>query len=693
MRRSKATSIADLLASNPTRYRFVAGKGGVGKTTCAAALAVRCARLGLKTLVISTDPAPSLADALRQPLAARPRPVRGLPRLHAVEVDGREALQTWIAGRQATLRDIALRGTWLDRDDVEALLRLSLPGIDEIAALLRIIELADDDRYARVIVDTAPTGHFLRMLQMPSLLQGLAAVFDQMQAKHRVMVDALRGRWTPDAADRLIEAIQHDAERAAMLIRDPSRAGTVWVTLPELMAVEETLDGLDWLSAHGIGVDAVIVNRATSPPPSRCRWCEGRRRVERQALDLLRGDPRVPARVTILPFAPREPRGLGALDALARANDRFAPASRPPGQATAAVTARPAAAAAGASGPPPAPESGLVLVGGKGGVGKTTCAAAMALDAATARAGTRVLLLSADPAHSIADALGQPVSDVAAPVRGGPPNLFVRELHADRIFDSWRGELTRAVDALFDRSGNRTAENSIVAQDRQVIRNLLDLAPPGIDELVAVMEVVDALLSGAAGTRFDLVIIDTAPTGHALRLIEMPALVHAWVKAVMAILLKYRAVVGPGALGALLLRLSQGLGRLRAVMTDGSRTRFVVVTRAAALPRAETVRLIERLHDARITVPVVILNALGAGTCRRCLREARAQERELAALRTDLARLGRQPAMIVSPARVPPPHGPDGLLRWQAGWARLPDRRQPGRRGRLVSSTSATRRS
>ena len=114
---------------------------------------------------------------------------------------------------------------------------------------------------------------------------------------------------------------------------------------------------------------------------------------------------------------------------------------------------------------------------------------------------------------------------------------------------------------------------------------------------------------------FNLVVVDSAPTGHALRLLEMPGLAHDWVKALMAILLKYQSIVGVGGLGEVLLRLSQGLRRLRELLTDPARTTFVAVTRPAALPHAETLRLLRRLRAASISVPAVIVNAMGSGSC------------------------------------------------------------------------------
>ena len=97
-------------------------------------------------------------------------------------------------GAPGGIEQIALRGTWLDQEDVARLLRLSLPGIDELAALLEIARAGRSRRFDLIVVDTAPTGHTLRMLAMPETLGGLARVFHRMQAKHRVLVEALKGQ-------------------------------------------------------------------------------------------------------------------------------------------------------------------------------------------------------------------------------------------------------------------------------------------------------------------------------------------------------------------------------------------------------------------------------------------------------------------------------------------------------------------
>src|SRR5205085_3813203 len=164
-------------ADHAPRFSFFAGKGGVGKTTCAAAAAVVAAERGRRVAVVSTDPAHSLGDALGRRLGSAPRrvPTR-TGRLDAIELDADRALARWLARRRPILRTIAERGTYLDDEDLERLLRLSFPGVDELMALVELARLAGRGAYDEVVVDTAPTGHTLRLLDMPQTLQRIAAV-------------------------------------------------------------------------------------------------------------------------------------------------------------------------------------------------------------------------------------------------------------------------------------------------------------------------------------------------------------------------------------------------------------------------------------------------------------------------------------------------------------------------------------
>jgi len=659
--------------SATTRYRFIGGKGGVGKTTCAAAIAVTAAASGLRTLAISTDPAPSLGDAFDRPLGASPRRVplrRGS--LHGVEIDAPRALERWLADRRDALERIALRGTWLDAEDVARLLRLSLPGIDELAALLEIARYGRSGRYDLIVVDTAPTGHTLRMLAMPGTLRNIAQVFDHMQARHRMIVETLRGGWAPDAEDALIDELDTSGQELAVLLRDPASVTMSWVTLPEPMSVEETSDGIASLQSQGIPFPCVLVNRVTPRPLRACRRCDARIAFERRTIAALRGS--VPHDVRLVGVAARdtEPRGPRALGAIGKEIEAAAPlaavrsgrAVRWRAETRASTPARSPAAIVDIPSTFAGDRTRLLLFGGKGGVGKTTCAAAAALALAAGFPSRRILLLSADPAHSLGDALGLSLSDGPAQLDGGPPNLWARELDAAAGFRRVREKYAAAIDSVFDRLTRGSSSGLDARHDRQVMHDLIELAPPGIDELAAIIDVTDAL-ERAGG--HDLIVMDTAPSGHAVRLLEMPALVQEWAKALMSILLKYQPIVGVGGLGAVALKLSQGLGRLRELLRDPERTSFVVVTRAAALPRAETVRLISRLRRMGIAVPAVVVNALGRGTCTRCRRAGAIEQREVHALARALSR--RRVSIATTPAQVPPPHGIAELHRWQRMWS------------------------
>jgi arsenite-transporting ATPase len=184
-------------------YEFVGGKGGVGKTTLAAALALGAAEAHRSTLVISTDPAHSLGDALGRRLTARVArvPTRpGSPAVHALELDADRALARWLQTRRPSLRLIAERGTYLDRSDIDQFLGLSFPGVDELGGLLELVRVAETGRYDTVVVDTAPTGHTLRLLAVPDALRRIAGVLGEMLAKHHFLLTRLSGRDRDDAA-------------------------------------------------------------------------------------------------------------------------------------------------------------------------------------------------------------------------------------------------------------------------------------------------------------------------------------------------------------------------------------------------------------------------------------------------------------------------------------------------------------
>jgi arsenite-transporting ATPase len=645
-----------------TRYLFLAGKGGVGKTTCAAAAALELSKRA-RTLVLSTDPAHSLADALEVRLSATPRAVRGRARLFAAELDADRALTRWLRSRERSFRKIAARGTYLDDEDIDALFRLSLPGVDELVALIELTRLSAG--FDRVVVDTAPTGHTLRLLQMPQTLARLAQVLDDLQAKHHAMAAALRGSVRRDAEDAVIEELQQRASELHALLRSEP-VEFHWVTLAEELPLLEARDGIAALRAAGMRVSKLIVNRLTPAPDGRCALCSARRAAEARVLR--------EARSLSLPVGPvqdqdREPRGLSALGRVARAL-----AAPPLGHLTKSSQAparSPLRAKDAALGhltreswlddlAPPGVR--LLFFGGKGGVGKTTAAAAAAL--ALAERGTRVLLLSTDPAHSLSNVLRVETGDVEREIA---PRLRVRELDAAAAFGARRERYRSAVEQLFETLRGGTPFDA--PYDRAVMEDLIELAPPGLDELFGLLAVVEAL------QRQDVVVVDTAPTGHALRLLELVTKAREWLQVLLAILLKYRPVTGLGHLAKDVTDSARELRELDELLRDPARARFVAVTRAAALPRLETRRLLQALRRLGVSVPAVLVNALTPPGCARCRRAARAEQAEIAALGSGPA--ARQRAarrgwvMLGTPAVAPPPRGIEELRRFGRTWTRM----------------------
>lgn len=647
-------------------FSFVGGKGGVGKTTHAAITALQLAPRG-RTLLVTTDPASSLSAVLDEPVGPDPAPVAGARGLHAASVDAKRAFARWLSERRELLATIAVRGTYLDDEDVGRLLKLSLPGIDEIIGLLEVVRMARRDpdgggAYDQVVVDTAPTGHTLRLLAAPALLGRVASLLDSLQSHHRAVVHALRGAYRGDAADALIAELENDGTSLAGMLRDRKTTTVTWVTLPEPMALEETADAMARLEEAGIRVSRLVVNRMTPAGSSSCGWCRARRTFEARALAPV-ARRFAGLELQTLPDLANEPRGVAALRAAAGQIAAWEPPQRvaPLARRVRAVIDRPGNAASdGGEIEAVAGRARWILFGGKGGVGKSTCAAAVAVRLASRR---RVLLLSTDPAHSLGDVFGTRLDNEPRTVPGGPPSLHVREIDAAREMDRFRLKYVAAVDQAFARIA-RTAGG-----DQAAFRELIDLAPPGIDEVIAIADVAAAMSAPEPG--YDVIVTDTAPTGHALRLLQTPAVLRDWTLALMAILLKYREIVGAGTLAALLVELSKRLRRLQDILSDREQSRFVVVTRAAAVPVQETIDLIEALRPIGIAVGAIVVNAVGGGECARCDKSRREQARAIARLRTAAAGAGEPYAIIEAPAEIPPPHRVAALSDWGLAWRRL----------------------
>ena len=529
-----------------------------------------------------------------------------------------------------------------------------------------------------MVVDTAPTAHTLRLVATPEVLTRIATLLDSLQEKHRQIAQHFGSGYHPDRVDAALDEIEDEGRGLAALLADRERTRFLWLLLPEALSLAEAKDGVAALQAAGIAVDEVIVNRVT-PPGDLCASCGERRRAELTVIAAAAA-AFPDYRLRLLPALGREPRGVAGLrrmgkaladpsagqDLLVEPVEPSKPSKKTPIRRQSSRPSRrpewPGLLA------PPGVR--LLLFGGKGGVGKTTCAATAALALAAERPEERLLLLSTDPAHSLGDVLDVPLADDLRQLPHGPPNLWARELDAVRALERWgedsgdesSGDRREAIEGLlaafFGPPGDREAR-------AEIAEPLSGVTPSGLDELMAILALADALF----GDAYDLVVVDLAPTGHALRLLEMPALALTWDRALLALLLKYREAVRPGVLAAELVELSRTLNRLAALLADPGRTRFVPVARAAELPRRETARLLAALKRLGIATAPLLVNAVAAAGCDRCEERKDAEERELDRLR---ALVPSRSAILLAPAFYPPPRGIAALADWGRSWRRSP---------------------
>ncbi|MCF7548325.1 ArsA family ATPase [Pseudonocardia sp. WMMC193] len=295
------------------RVVLFTGKGGVGKTTLAAATAVRLARSGRKTLVVSTDPAHSLGDALDTALDADPRELEH--GLFAGHVDTRVLLDGAWADLQDHLRTL-LAGIGVD--DLVADELTVLPGVEDLLALAEVHRLAASGLWDVVVVDCGPTAETLRLLGLPEALSGY---LDRLFPKHRRVLAGLAGAdregWerTVDALDGL--AAQLEGLRA--MLGDREHTSIRLVLTPERVVAAETARTVTALALHDLRVDGLVVNRMVpAPPPSlrgpTARWLRERWTEQQTVLAELTGSSG-PAQT--VPYTAAEPVGVEALAALA----------------------------------------------------------------------------------------------------------------------------------------------------------------------------------------------------------------------------------------------------------------------------------------------------------------------------------------------------------------------------------------
>ena len=264
----------DLPEAGMSRLLLFGGKGGVGKTSCATSTSIWLADCGFKVLLVSSDPAHSTSDSLDVQLSDEPSPVEGVDGLQAFELDPEsrmnellprlsESLQGGLGGRLEAFLGAQASAEFAEGVSNVDAAELLLPGLDEALAIDRLLTHLEDPEFDIVIFDTAPTGHTLRFLSLPELLEGWSARIARMIRASGGLKTLLLGRKQEAAIRDELDRFSERVGRARSILSDPLHTGFVLVTIPEKMAVDETVRAAEALSGYGINVEAVIINRVT----------------------------------------------------------------------------------------------------------------------------------------------------------------------------------------------------------------------------------------------------------------------------------------------------------------------------------------------------------------------------------------------------------------------------------------------
>ena len=550
-----------------THYLFFSGKGGVGKTSLACTHAVRYADEGKRTLIVTTDPASNLGDVFEQEIGHQVTPIKGVPNLSAMEIDPDKSTQEYIDRAMAPIRAA------FPPQMVQVMQeQMSGPCTAEVAAFDRFTDFLDSpaqnaNTYDVVIFDTAPTGHTIRLLELPA--EWTRSIDAASSGSGQTCIG-------PAAA---IQDAKLKYERALAALRNASLSTFIFVLHPEAIAVRETHRAIGELQKLGIDNYRLIVNGVINVDDAEDPLFAARAEMQEGYLTKIKNDFAIPQRRMFL--LPGEIKGVEGLRMVGRIFFDGQKARRED------ITARPEALVDVQASSfddirariEPNGRRRTIFFAGKGGVGKTvaSCVTAVWL----ARQGYRTLLLTTDPAAHLGDVLDTPVGDDISTVEG-QPDLWVVKIDPKTAAEAYKARI------LDDARRRGRPESAIAVMEEE-------LNSPCTEEMAA----FDKFIEYASQPDWQAVVFDTAPTGHTLRLLELPI---DWSKQIDV---KIFASVDASAADDIA---KQRFGQVIDMMRDSEQSTFAFVMYPEATPILEAWRAARELGTVGIHPGLVVAN-------------------------------------------------------------------------------------
>ncbi len=545
-----------------TKYIFFSGKGGVGKTTMACATAIYHSTEGKKTLIVTTDPASNLADVFEQEIGHRIVPINGVgaihesPLLYAMEIDPDVATREYKERIIGPFREIM-------PEDVIASLEenLSGPCTTEMASFDRFIDFMEGNEYDVIVFDTAPTGHTIRLLELP------------VDWSKHIEESAKGSGQTCLGPVQSIQDSKEKYDRATALLKDPERTTFIFVMRPEDLSLYETLRASKELETIGIKSGEIIINGIL--PKEVCDIDFFRRKYDSQQ-KVIKETERViekPKRYMLL--RDNEVKGVSALEGIGRElftgeRPSYQTGRMQPDQLVPTI-GRPDINSLFL----PDGQTKAIFFTGKGGVGKTSISCIAALH--IAQKGVKTLLVTTDPAAHIGEVLDVKIGSRPEKIT---ENLFAVMVNQQEAFQEYKERV------LNDARGKYSEEMLATMEE--------ELNSPCTEEMAA----FDKFIQYIEGKDYEVVVFDTAPTGHTLRLLDLP---FDYAKQV-------EMMVG-AAESAEAKKTAQNRFRdIISTLRDKNRTVFSLVLYPESTPIMESYRAMLDLREAGIETQLVIAN-------------------------------------------------------------------------------------